>query len=147
MQLVDAHGMEVFAKYLRRLLVGNPQIFPSSNRSQEPPGNHGLLVQEIEKASQDPEHARKVAEVIDTSEGDTFRDFDLATFLAHFKLHPIRKIILTAAFARVSKPNLRAKGEAVDSYFVCSQAHVQSSFLYLFRYFSCLRPSAREHGR
>ena len=110
-QLVDSHGMEVYAKYLRRLLVGNAHIFAANNRTVETPGNYQLLVQEIEKASQDPEQAKRVAEVIDTSEGDIFRDFDLSTFLAHFKLHPLRKTILAESFTRVSKPDLRAKGE------------------------------------
>ena len=103
--------MEVFAKYFRRLLVGNsPQIFPGINRNVENVGNYPLLVEEIEKASKEWEAARKIAEVIDTSEGDIFREFDLAAFLSHFKLDPISTTILAAAFTHVSKLDLRNKG-------------------------------------
>jgi CCR4-NOT transcription complex subunit 1 len=106
--------MEVFAKYFRRLLVGNsPQIFPGINRNVENPGNYQLLVQEIEKATHDEEHARKIAEIIDSSEGDIYRDFDLSTFLNHFKLDAIGKTILAAAFTHVTRPDLRTKGMLV----------------------------------
>jgi len=103
--------MEVFAKYFRRLLLGNsPQIFPGINRNVENPGNHQLLVEEIEKASRDPEQARKIAEIIDTSEGDIYRDFDLPTFFNHFILNPVAKTILASAFTRVTRPDLQSKG-------------------------------------
>ena len=103
--------MEVFSKYFRRLLVGNsPQIFPGTNRNVENPSNYQLLVQEIEKITQDPEQAPKIAEIIDTSEGDIFRDFDLATFMNHFRLDPLAKTLLASAFTHVSKPDLKAKG-------------------------------------
>ena len=110
--MVDSHGIEIFAKYFRRLLVGNsPQIFPGINRNVENPGNYQLLVQEIEKASQDTEQAKKIAEIIDTSEGDIFRDFDLAVFLNHFKLNPVPKTILASAFTGIARPDLRTKGK------------------------------------
>ena len=103
--------MEVFAKYFRRLLVGNsPQIFPGINRNVENPGNHQLLVEEIDKASQDTEQAKKIAEIIDTSEGDIYRDFDLSTFLNHFNLDPIAKAILASAFTQVTRTDLQTKG-------------------------------------
>ena len=103
--------MEVFAKYFRRLLVGNsPQIFPSINRNVENSGNYPLLVEEINKAARDWASAKKIAEVIDTSEGDIFREFDLGTFLSHFKLDPVGNTIIAAAFTHVSKPDLRSKG-------------------------------------
>ena len=103
--------MEVFAKYFQRLLAGNsPQIFPGVNRNVENSGNHQLLVQEIEKASQDTEQAKKIAEIIDTSEGDIYRDFDLSTFLNHFNLNPVAKTILASAFTQVSRVDLRTKG-------------------------------------
>ena len=103
--------MEVFAKYFRRLLVGNsPQIFPGINRNVENAGNYPLLVEEIDKASRDWESAKKIAEVIDTSEGDIFREFDLATFVSHFKLDPVGTTIIAAAFTQVSKLDLRNKG-------------------------------------
>lgn len=102
--------MDVYSKYFRRLLVGNsPQIFPGINRNVENPGNYQLLVQEMEKITLDPEQAPKIAEIIDSSEGDVFRDFDLATFMEHFKLDPIAKTLLACAFRHVSKPELRKK--------------------------------------
>lgn len=104
------NGMEVFAKYFKRLLVGNsPQIFPGINRNVENPGNYQLLVEEVEKAARDPQQAEKIAEIIDAGEGDILRDFDLGTFLNHFKLDAVAQTILAAAFTRVSKADLRNK--------------------------------------
>ena len=103
--------MEVYSKYLRRLIVGNsPQIFPGINRNVENPGNYQLLVQEMEKVTQDPEQAPKIAEIIDNSEGDIFRDFDLSTFVNHFNLGPLAMTLLASAFTHVSRPDLKAKG-------------------------------------
>lgn len=111
MKLVESNGMEVFSKYFRRLLVGNsPQIFPGIKRNVENPGNYQLLVQEMEKITQDPEQAPKIAETIDTSEGDIFRDFDLSTFMDHFNLDPIAKTLLASAFLHVSNSDLKTKG-------------------------------------
>ena len=120
-QLVDSNGMEVFAKYFRRLLVGNfSQIFPGTNKSTEYGGNYQLLVQEMQKVSTDPEQASKIAETIDSSEGDVFRDFDLSTFMEHFKLDPVAKITLALAFKSVSRSDLRIKGSlGLDSYLNC----------------------------
>ncbi|KAI4166192.1 MAG: hypothetical protein LQ342_000078 [Letrouitia transgressa] len=115
-KLVDSHGMEVFSKYFRRLLVGNsPQIFPGINRNVENPGNYQLLVQEMKKVTQDPMQASRIAEIIDASEVDIFRDFDLATFLDHFKLDPLSKTLLASAFIHVSRTDLNAKAGAVLS--------------------------------
>jgi CCR4-NOT transcription complex subunit 1 len=103
--------MEVFPKYFRRLLTGNsPQIFPGVNKSVENAGNYPLLVQEMQKVSQDPDQAQKIADTIDTSEGDIFRDFDLSSFLDHFQLDPLVKVTLLLAFHNVSKADLRSKG-------------------------------------
>ena len=110
-QLVESHGMEIFSKYFRRLLVGNsPQIFPGINRNVENPANHQLLVQEMEKITEDLEQAPRIAEIIDSSEGDMFRDFDLAVFMDHFKLDPIGKTLLASAFRHVTRQDLRNKG-------------------------------------
>ena len=103
--------MEVFPSYFRRLLVGNsPQIFPGKSRNVENPSNYPLLVEEIGKASQSFEQAKQVAEVVDSSDGDVFKDFDLQALLAHFKLDPVGKTIIASAFAQVGKSDLRAKG-------------------------------------
>src|SRR5438034_728208 len=104
--------MEVFSKYFRRLVSGNaPQIFPGIGKVVENAGNYPLLVQEMQKVSQDIDQAQKIAETIDASEGDIFRDFDLSTFLDHFKLDPLVKVVLSIAFKNVNKPDLRTKGE------------------------------------
>jgi CCR4-NOT transcription complex subunit 1 len=105
--------MEVFSKYFRRLLTGNaPQIFPGLNKSVENAGNYPLLVQEMQKVSQDIEQAQKIAETVDASEGDIFRDFDLSTFLDHFKLDPIVKVALALTFKTANKSDLRVKGKS-----------------------------------
>lgn len=64
----------------------------------------------MEKITQDPEQAPKIAEIIDTSEGDIFRDFDLSTFISHFNLDPLAKTLLASAFTHVSKSDLKTKG-------------------------------------
>ncbi|KAJ5865993.1 hypothetical protein N7534_000546 [Penicillium rubens] len=115
-KLVTSNGMEVFSKYFRRLLTGNaPQIFPGVNKSVENAGNYPLLVQELQKVSSDMEQSQKIAETVDTSEGDIFRDFDLSTFLDHFRLDPVVKVALALAFKLTSKSDLRAKADAILS--------------------------------
>lgn len=107
--------MEVFSKYFRRLLTGNaPQIFPGLNKNVENAGNYPFLVQEMQKVSQDIEQAQKIADTVDTSEGDIFRDFDLSTFLDHFKLDPLVKVALALAFKTATKSDLRAKGKSMS---------------------------------
>ncbi|KAJ9354535.1 Ccr4-Not transcription complex subunit [Paecilomyces variotii] len=113
-KLVDSNGMEVFSKYFRRLVTGNaPQIFPGTNKAVENAGNYPLLVQEMQKATQDLDQAQRIAETIDTSDGDIFRDFDLSTFLDHFKLDPLAKVSLALAFKTANKSDLRAKADAI----------------------------------
>ncbi|KAJ5601469.1 CCR4-Not complex component N.t1.c1 C-terminal [Penicillium lagena] len=115
-KLVTSNGMEVFSKYFRRLLTGNaPQIFPGVNKSVENAANYPLLVQEMQKVSSDIEQAQKIAETVDTSEGDIFRDFDLSTFLDHFRLDPLVKVALALAFKMTNKSDLRAKADAILS--------------------------------
>ncbi|KAJ5386405.1 CCR4-Not complex component N.t1.c1 C-terminal [Penicillium cosmopolitanum] len=115
-KLVTSNGMEVFSKYFRRLLTGNaPQIFPGVNKSVENAGNYPLLTQEMHKVATDIEQAQKIAETVDTSEGDIFRDFDLSTFLDHFRLDPIVKVALALAFKLTNKSDLRAKADAILS--------------------------------
>jgi CCR4-NOT transcription complex subunit 1 len=124
-KLVDSNGMEVFSKYFRRLLTGNsPQIFPGANKVVENAGNYPLLMQEMQKVSQDLDQAQKIAETIDSSEGDVFRDFDLSTFLDHFKLDPLAKVSLVLAFKTASKSDLRAKADAILS--TCTSQFLQS---------------------
>ena len=105
--------MEVYSKYFSRLVVGNaPQIFPGSlNRSVANPGNYQLLVNEVCKVSHDVEQAGKIAESIETATEDIFRDFDLSTFMEHFKLDALEKTILALAVKAGSRLDLKTKGE------------------------------------
>ncbi|KAI0584436.1 ccr4-not transcription complex subunit protein [Pyrenophora tritici-repentis] len=113
-KLVDSNGMEVFSKYFRRVLQNNAAtIFGTATRSPDPPnGSYQILLSEVHKIRQDPEQADKIAESISSSEGDLFRDFDLATFLSHFKLDLISKTMLALA---CRKTDLRSKADAVLS--------------------------------
>ena len=107
--------MENFTKYFRRLLHGNaPQIFPGISRNVENPANYPLLLQEMEKITRDPQQASRIAEALDTSEGEIYRDFDINTFIAHFKLSVFGKILLASALTRVSRQDLRTKGNTND---------------------------------
>lgn len=136
-QLVTSNGMEVFSKYFRRLLTGNaPQIFPGINKSVENAGNYPLLVQEMQKVSSDMEQAQKIAETVETSEGDIFRDFDLSTFLDHFRLDPIVKVALALAFKMTNKSDLRAKGEYLRFHSLaqaCLLIHALNQLMQSFR--------------
>lgn len=102
--------MDVFTKYFRRLLTGTaPQIF-SGKSNAELSGDYQLLKNDMDKLSTDPVQAYRIAESIDTSEGDLFRDFDLSQFMNHFGLSPVAKTSLCLALKSASKPDLKAKG-------------------------------------
>ena len=103
--------MEVFQKYFSRLVVGNaPQIFPGINRSVANSGNYQILVNEVRKVSRDVDQAGKIAESIETANDDLFRDFDLSTFMEHFKLDALEKTVLALAFKTSSRQDLKTKG-------------------------------------
>lgn len=110
-QLVDAHGMEVSSVYFRRLLASNASlIFPNAPRSTADGGaSYPLLVNEMQKLTRNPQQAYKIADALDTSEGDVFRDFDLSTFMDHFRLDPVAKTTLALACRTVSKQDIRTK--------------------------------------
>ncbi|KAI1827358.1 Not1-domain-containing protein [Xylaria intraflava] len=115
-KLLDDHGMEVFSRYFTRLVAGNAhQIFPGLNRSTANPGNYSLLVGEMNKISHDPDQASKIAESIETANEDIFRDFDLSTFMEHFKLDALEKTILALAFKFGSRSDLKTKADAILS--------------------------------
>ncbi|KAI9844771.1 MAG: hypothetical protein M1837_005304 [Sclerophora amabilis] len=115
-KLVESNGMEVFSKYFKRLVVGNaPQIFPGINRPVENAANYPLLLGEVRKATRDLDHARKIAETIDSSDGDLFRDFDLSTFMEHFKLDALEKTMLALPFKTAARADLRTKADAILS--------------------------------
>lgn len=110
-KLVDDHGMEVFSKYFSRLVAGNAsQIFPGASRSASNQGNQQLLVNEMAKIAHEPDQAAKIAESIETGSEDIFRDFDLSTFMEHFKLDALEKTILALAFKSGSRSDLKTKG-------------------------------------
>ncbi|OAL00516.1 Not1-domain-containing protein [Phaeosphaeriaceae sp. SRC1lsM3a] len=112
-KLVDSHGMEVFSKYFRRLVQNNAgQVFGSGGRNADPNGSYQMLVTEMHKLRKEPEQADKIAESISSSEGDLFRDFDLSTFIAHFKLDTLAKVMLTLGCRRT---DLRQKADAIIS--------------------------------
>ncbi|KAI0390755.1 Not1-domain-containing protein [Xylariaceae sp. FL0594] len=115
-KLLDDHGMEVFSRYFTRLVAGNAaQIFPGLNRPNPNPGNYSLLVSEMDKISHDPSQASKIAESIETANEDIFRDFDLSTFMEHFKLDALEKTILALAFKVTSRSDLKTKADAILS--------------------------------
>ncbi|KAK7414488.1 CCR4-NOT core subunit cdc39 [Neonectria punicea] len=115
-KLIDEHGMEVFSKYFTRLVAGNaPQIFPGLNRPVSNPGNYHILVGEMRKIAHDAEQASKIAESIETATEDIFRDFDLSTFMEHFKLDALEKTLLALAFKIGSRGDLKTKADAILS--------------------------------
>jgi CCR4-NOT transcription complex subunit 1 len=103
--------MEVFSKYFRRLLQNNaPHIFSNGGRNADPHGNYQLLVNEMQKLRADADQAQKIAESINTPEGDLFREFDLSTFIAHFQLDPFATAMLAAACRLGGSADMKAKG-------------------------------------
>ncbi|KAL6917968.1 hypothetical protein ACHAPO_000226 [Fusarium lateritium] len=115
-KLIDENGMEVFSKYFTRLVAGNaPQIFPGLNRPVSNPGNYHILVGEMRKISHDVDQASKIAESIESGTEDIFRDFDLSTFMEHFKLDPLEKTLLALAFKLGSRADLKTKADAILS--------------------------------
>jgi CCR4-NOT transcription complex subunit 1 len=118
--------MDVYTRYFSRLVVGNaPQIFPGSlNRSVANPGNYQLLVNEVRKVAHDVEQAGKIAESIETATEDIFRDFDLSTFMEHFKLDALEKTILALACKATARPDLRTKGKRI-AFHPCAEANSQ----------------------
>lgn len=103
--------MEVFSQYFRRLLQSNAShIFPSSARSADTPGTYQLLVMELQKITTDVGQASKIANALDTNDGDLFKDFDLVAFTRHFKLDSIATTILAVACKDVIRPDLQSKG-------------------------------------
>ena len=100
--------MEVFSKYFRRLLQNNAaHVFGTGARNADPNGSYQILATEVQKLRNETEQADKIAESISSNEGDLFRDFDLSTFISHFKLDLVTKTMLALA---CRKTDLRSKG-------------------------------------
>lgn len=102
--------MEVFSYSFRKLLRQHASRIFGSETNSEPAASYNLLVSEIQKIRQDPEQAKKIADALDTSEGEPFRDFDVSTFMERFKLDPVSKSMLALALKTTSKPDLKTKG-------------------------------------
>nr|POF13281.1 general negative regulator of transcription subunit 1 [Quercus suber] len=134
-RLVDDSGMELFATYFRRLLQGNVStVFPGLARAPaangDVAGSYQMLVQEMQKVSSDPLQAVQIAEALNTSDGEIFRDFDLESFTDHFRLDPISRVALASACRLVSKQDIITKADHIllDSYqsFLSTLASPQS---------------------
>jgi CCR4-NOT transcription complex subunit 1 len=105
--------MEVFPKYFRRLLQQNAAyIF---NDGTTPTGSYDILRVDVDKIRVDPHQADKIAESIDSQEGDLFRNFDVSRFMNHFKLDPVAKSILALSLKKAQKADLRTKGLCFNS--------------------------------
>lgn len=104
--------MEVFTKGFRRMVVENAATIWGTHRNAEPSGNYPLLVEHIQKITQDPSQAAKIVESVDFNDGEmVFKAFDLSTFMEHFKMNAVAKITLASAFKKATKPDLRTKGK------------------------------------
>lgn len=118
-QLINDHGMDVFSKYLTKLVFNcASQIFPAQNRTVGGAGNGGnytLLRGEMEKIARDVKQATRISESIETGTEDLFREFDLSTFMEHFRLDPLEKTILALAFKLGNRPDLKTKGTLARS--------------------------------
>ncbi|CAK7216435.1 CCR4-NOT core subunit cdc39 [Sporothrix bragantina] len=115
-KLIDENGMEVYTKYFTRLVASSAsQIFPGLNRPGGNAGTYQVLLSEMQKISHDPEQARRIAESIELGTEDIFRDFDLSTFMEHFKLDALEKTILALAFKLGSRSDLKTKADAILS--------------------------------
>jgi CCR4-NOT transcription complex subunit 1 len=64
----------------------------------------------MSKILKEPSQANNIAQALDSNDGDLFRDFDLSTFVEHFRLDPVAKVALVLACRGLSKPDLRSKG-------------------------------------
>lgn len=104
--------MEVSSVYFRRLLQANASaIFPNALRQNDSAqSTYPLLASEMQKLTRSPQQAWKIADALDTTDGDLFRDFDLSTFMEHFRLDPVAKITLALACRTASKQDIRTKG-------------------------------------
>ncbi|TPX18086.1 uncharacterized protein E0L32_011856 [Thyridium curvatum] len=116
-KLIDDYGMEVYTKYISRLIASNGStIFPGT---KAPPGgnkdNYKLLVAEMGKIALDVDQARKIAESVETGTEDLFRDFDLSTFMEHFRLDALEKTALALAFKLGPRSDLKTKADAILS--------------------------------
>ncbi|EWC46218.1 hypothetical protein DRE_04596 [Drechslerella stenobrocha 248] len=113
-QLCEQNGMEVYTKLIRRLITGNaPTIFPDISRPIENPHNYRLLAEEVQKASENTNLARDIAEAIAGNDADLFKDFDLAGFMRHFNLDALGRSVFALGFKQSPKADLRTKAHEI----------------------------------
>lgn len=109
-RLLDSNGMEVFAQFFRRTVsLNTAAIFQGAKDFDQ--GSYRLLREQLDKVISDPEQPSKIAEAIDTSKEDSFRDFDLVTFVKHFFADTLPQVILAVAFSKCARTDLRTKAE------------------------------------
>lgn len=127
LQLINDHGMEVYPKFFTKLVCTcAPQIFPGLSRptgSTANGGHYTLLQGEMEKIGRDPDQATKISESIETGSEDIFKDFDLSTFMEHFRLNALEKTILALAFKMGNRPDLKTKGMLARAAFIAMLLH------------------------
>ncbi|KIW46905.1 uncharacterized protein PV06_02526 [Exophiala oligosperma] len=109
-KLLDSNGMDVFASYFRRAVTSNVSAIFSGAKDFDQ-GSYKLLKQELDKVLWDPEQPSKIAEAIDTSKEDVFRDFDLEAFIQHFFSDTLPQVILAIAFTKCARVDLKSKAE------------------------------------
>ncbi|KAI5360794.1 Putative CCR4-Not complex component, Not1, CCR4-NOT transcription complex subunit 1, domain 4 [Septoria linicola] len=116
-KLVSNSGMELFTTYFRKLLQSNAStVFTNATRApagSDGAGSYQLLAEEVQKLSRETQQAQKIAEALDTSEGDVFRDFDLQTFLDHFALDLVARVALLQALKTVTTASVRQKAISI----------------------------------
>ena len=109
-RLLDSNGMEVFAQFFRRTLsLNSAAVFKGAEDFDQ--GSYRLLREQLDKVASDPEQPGKIAEAIDLSKEDSFRDFDLVTFIQHFFVDTLPQVILAVAFTKCARVDLRTKAE------------------------------------
>jgi CCR4-NOT transcription complex subunit 1 len=109
-RLLSSNGMEVFAQFFRRTVTLNSAaIFQGAKDFDQ--GSYRLLREQLDKVPSDPQQPTKIAEAIDTSKEDSFRDFDLATFIQHFFSDTLTQAVLAVAFTKCARVDLQTKAE------------------------------------
>lgn len=113
--LLESNSMEVYHKFIRRLVSSHAQtIFSPIGKPPDPQSSYRILNQHIKALANSPESARtKFAECISASDNDVFRDFDLATFMRHFDLDALERSILALGFKSSNKADLRSKAHDI----------------------------------
>ncbi|KAJ9610519.1 CCR4-NOT core subunit cdc39 [Cladophialophora chaetospira] len=110
-RLLDTNGMEVFSQYFRRLLsLNTAAVFQGAKDFDQ--GSYKLLREQLDKVASDPEQPAKIAEAIDSSREDAFRDLDLVAFIQHFfPADTLPQAILAVAFTKCARVDLRTKAD------------------------------------